>query len=69
MDGTGGQDIRRKQREPIIRRPQSKFPGLTLTHYGLSFASYFIADLARKRGKIIPALFTLREDDIYESTT
>lgn len=53
----------------MIRRPRLKFPALTLTHCDLSFASYLIVDLACKRGKIIPALFTLREDDIYESTT
>lgn len=46
-----------------------KSPVPTHTHCDLSFSSYFITDLSYKRGKLIPALFTLREDDIYESTT
>lgn len=40
---------------------------LPLTHYDLPFVSYLSADLACKTGKTIPALLTLREDDLYES--
>lgn len=48
---------------------QIKVPVLPLTHCNLSFASYLTTDRACKRGKTIPTLFTLREDDIHESTT
>ena len=46
-----------------------KAPVPTLPHCDLSFASYVITDLSYKRGKLIPALLTLSEDDIYQRTT
>ena len=46
-----------------------KAPVPTLTHCDLSFASYVVTDLSYKRGKLIPALLTLSEDDIYQRTT
>lgn len=61
-----GQDLRRI-RGAWHRETQIQAPTLPLAHRDLSFASYLGADLACKTGKTIPALFTLREDDLYES--
>lgn len=64
-----GQDLCRKHERARNQGTQIKVSVLPLNHSDLPFTSYLIANLACKGGKTISAVFTLKEDDIHESTT